>query len=200
MIYFIKNGRCIKAGYAKDIAKRLKGLKTGIPELELIGSMEGERGHERTLHDMLEPWHVDGEWFRDCEEVRAIIADAVANGVSEWKPCRRYSGVPDDKWNRQAVELIAIVCEGKSAPDFAEIETCFNLTSGLLWQMKYRGREVTVGEYFALLHAAEKIIKMRLAAIERQAQFVDSIIRENADSDNRLFEAQRSYRALVGED
>ena len=54
----------IKIGRSKDPAKRLNQLQTGNPnKLKLIASFEGEGWKEKNLHERLEKFRLEGEWF-----------------------------------------------------------------------------------------------------------------------------------------
>ena len=54
----------IKIGRSKDPAKRLKQLQTGNPnKLKLIACFEGEGWKEKILHERLEKFRLQGEWF-----------------------------------------------------------------------------------------------------------------------------------------
>ena len=58
----------IKVGRSKDPQKRLKQLQTGNPnKLKLIASFKGEGWKEKTLHERLRRYRLEGEWFSyDC--------------------------------------------------------------------------------------------------------------------------------------
>ena len=54
----------IKIGRSKDPNKRLKQLQTGNPnKLRLIASFKGEGWKEKNLHERLEKFRLEGEWF-----------------------------------------------------------------------------------------------------------------------------------------
>ncbi len=76
-IYFAQCGNQIKVGIAINVRKRLSGLQVASPlPITLLGSIAGDRHVEKTLHEQLRGFHVRGEWFRDCQEVRDIIKRA----------------------------------------------------------------------------------------------------------------------------
>jgi hypothetical protein len=201
MIYFIRNGKLIKVGYTANVDRRMRSFRTTLPEIELLGTMPGERGHERTIHDMLAAFSVGGEWFKDCRTVHDILKCAMRDGIPEWKAART-SARDANEWTARTDALTELICEGVAGHDLPEVNLALGLPSGLLWQMKYRPREVTVGEYYALMGAASRVIEIRRKALERQAEFVRSLEIGDAESDNALFDAERGYRAakaLVGE-
>jgi hypothetical protein len=43
--------------------------------------MDGWRGMEKRVHYLLREHHVEGEWFRDCDQLRDAITDMVHNGL-----------------------------------------------------------------------------------------------------------------------
>ena len=54
----------IKIGRSKDPNKRLKQLQTGNPnKLKLIASFKDMGWREKILHERLERWSEQGEWF-----------------------------------------------------------------------------------------------------------------------------------------
>lgn len=73
-IYFAKCGDKIKVGIANDVPARLRQLRVGAAQkVALLASVAGDAQLERDLHKRLKRFHVDGEWFRDCPEVRQVI-------------------------------------------------------------------------------------------------------------------------------
>lgn len=195
MIYFIEYANLIKIGYASNVEKRLNSFKTLMPTFNIIGTMEGTRGHERTIHDCLAPHKHGREWFTDCPQVRSFIAEAVRDGVTEWKNARTRNHV-NSEWDIKAHKLVAVITDGKSVDDFPKIGVGLGLDPNFLWRMTYRQtREVSVGEYYSLVRAASSVIEIRRSALERQADFVRSLEIEDADKDNRLIDAERGYRA-----
>ena len=53
MIYFIENAGLIKVGYAWNVEKRFDALKTTALNLRVLATMEGNRRHERAIHNRL---------------------------------------------------------------------------------------------------------------------------------------------------
>ena len=58
----------IKVGRSKNPLKRLKQLQTGNPnKLKLIASFKGEGWKEKSIHERLDRYRLEGEWFSyDC--------------------------------------------------------------------------------------------------------------------------------------
>ena len=76
-LYFIQSDvtGMIKVGRSKDPVKRLKQLQTGNPnKLKLIASFENSGWKEKIIHERLEKWSEQGEWF-NCECVGSIPDD-----------------------------------------------------------------------------------------------------------------------------
>jgi Meiotically Up-regulated Gene 113 (MUG113) protein len=53
-----------KIGRTKNLDQRFKSLRTGNPDIKLIGCFDGGNKLEKELHDMLSEQRVAGEWFR----------------------------------------------------------------------------------------------------------------------------------------
>ena len=67
-----------KIGVARDVHKRMHGLRTACPlELEIVHTVEGTHVHERHLHAALDKWRVRGEWFQLDAEWREIAISAM---------------------------------------------------------------------------------------------------------------------------
>jgi hypothetical protein len=200
MIYFIDNGAgAIKIGFTTNLDQRMAAFRTTLPGMTLIASMEGSRGHERTLHDLLSDHHISGEWFTDCAAVRESINRAIAEGIKEWKWDRRRRNHEPSEWDERARRLIDIIAEGKSVDQLRSIEDAFDIPQNTLWRLRYRqAREVSVGEYFSLLRAASRIVDLKREAVEQQADLIRSLEMEDAQSDNALLDAERAYRSVAG--
>jgi len=64
----------IKVGVSSNVEQRLRDLSSEQRcEGEILHIMPGNRKAEMSVHARLAEWRVEGEWFRDCAEVRAII-------------------------------------------------------------------------------------------------------------------------------
>lgn len=75
VVYFAAQGGRIKIGTTtQDPRNRLAQLNCSLPErLELIGCIVGDWRREHELHRAFRAFNLRGEWFRDCEELRAEI-------------------------------------------------------------------------------------------------------------------------------
>lgn len=82
-VYFVECAGRIKIGFSSDVPGRLKTLSTAAPaSLELLATVAGTVCFERAIHKAAHAYRVRGEWFRDCEEVRAIMVSIVEHGGS----------------------------------------------------------------------------------------------------------------------
>lgn len=78
-VYFVSAPGRVKIGFTCRPEKRLKDLQKGDMEtLSVIAIIDGSRFLEKTLHHILQPHRLRGEWFADCAEVRAEIDSAIA--------------------------------------------------------------------------------------------------------------------------
>lgn len=115
-VYFAERNGKIKIGVASSVADRLVGLRTGSAEpLELIAAVPGNLTLERALHKKLQQHRVNGEWFKDCAEVRAAIQNSVNNFGETNAPTRKtwsrtkFGAVAKLLWpDKTAVHLAAI--------------------------------------------------------------------------------------------
>ena len=73
MIYLIEDRDYLKIGYAEDVDKRFKQYKTYSLYPKLLTYKIGSTSDERKLHQLCEQWHISGEWFKNCPEVRDIF-------------------------------------------------------------------------------------------------------------------------------
>src|SRR4051812_5494912 len=78
-VYFVSAPGRIKIGYTRHPERRLSGLQTtDMEQLTILGVVPGTRAFEKMLHVRAEPHRLRGEWFADCEAVRAIVSDALS--------------------------------------------------------------------------------------------------------------------------
>lgn len=74
--YAMSAGGLVKLGVAKDVAERRAFFQTGSAhEIKVIAAWPGDRFDEARAHEALKSFRVQGEWFRDCDAVRAFIHD-----------------------------------------------------------------------------------------------------------------------------
>lgn len=75
-VYFVSAPGRVKIGYTVNPENRLAKLRQAdMEELTVIGIVAGTRKQEQSLLQSLSAHLVKGEWFRDCNEVRAAIAE-----------------------------------------------------------------------------------------------------------------------------
>lgn len=74
-VYFAAADGRIKIGFtSRPVADRLKAISAHLPSpLELIGDIPGSLLLERAIQRELIQFRLNGEWFRDCEEIRNAI-------------------------------------------------------------------------------------------------------------------------------
>jgi hypothetical protein len=67
----------VKIGFtSKNPVARLRNLQTGCPfKMRLLGFVFGNEGREIDLHDVLENYRCEGEWFAWSEYVERIVRD-----------------------------------------------------------------------------------------------------------------------------
>lgn len=81
-IYFVSAPGRIKIGYTKKPEARLKQLRQAdMEELTVIAITDGTMHIEHKLHDMVRPFCIRGEWFQDCQQVRAVMNDFLNGAI-----------------------------------------------------------------------------------------------------------------------
>jgi len=75
MIYFIRSGQYVKIGVSARPWDRLAEFQTANPEpLEMLAVGPGDFGFEAELHKLFGEHRGVGEWFRDSDRIRAVVA------------------------------------------------------------------------------------------------------------------------------
>jgi hypothetical protein len=75
-VYFIRSGPFIKIGTTRNLRHRLNNIQTSHPTpLSLAGSVAGDARLERELHRRFAPLRVNGEWFREVDELAVYVAN-----------------------------------------------------------------------------------------------------------------------------
>ena len=111
-VYFVQsiNEGPIKIGFTTNLARRIAQLNTGSSaRLVIIASMPAGRAYERHLHRRLAAHRLHGEWFADCDEVRAtmqVASDFRRRQADEWiARSMAAESVPDDtRWLGNPIE------------------------------------------------------------------------------------------------
>lgn len=95
MIYFLLAedvGRC-KIGFSEDPRKRCIKINYSSPvQLELLGTVEGSREDEKSIHSAFDWLQIKGEWFFYCSpliefiesSIRKAEIDRLAKRRAEW--------------------------------------------------------------------------------------------------------------------
>lgn len=199
MIYFIRNGRGIKVGFSENVEKRLRVFRTTIPEIELIATMPGGRGHERALHVMLAEHRMDGEWFRDNEHVRSAIEFAVANGVEELKSVRRTTE-PLDETVIKAKRLAEIIMRGRAKTSIDDVKDIYGVPSSVIYNLRYNpDNRLSASSYIDLLRGARRAVADAMRELADDLDFIDDIERADADQENLLLDLQEKVARLLEE-
>lgn len=111
VVYFIKVAGYIKVGYTCNFASRFDTIERMMPETpQVLATIEAPRAVEATIHRRLRGICLKNEWYYDCEEVRAALADALAGEIPVTG--RADSGeardiCPNVKWASEALAKIA---------------------------------------------------------------------------------------------
>lgn len=80
-VYFLRCHEFIKIGSAGNIRKRVEDIAQVTPwEIDVLGFIKRPDRQaafvlERELHKQFASYRVRGEWFQDCVEIRAFIAE-----------------------------------------------------------------------------------------------------------------------------
>jgi hypothetical protein len=80
-LYFFKAEGRIKIGISQNVKRRVGDVsRTSGLKVECIGSLPGSYAFEKHLHKKLAEHRLEGEWFIDCDDVRAVINSVLENG------------------------------------------------------------------------------------------------------------------------
>ena len=79
-VYFVRDGRAVKIGWALDGKERVKLLQTGNPrKLNLLGTIKGSVLLERALHRHFKRNRIRGEWVtatkKFVDTINSIVED-----------------------------------------------------------------------------------------------------------------------------
>lgn len=182
-IYFISDGcGSVKIGITADVSRRLGNLSSANPgTLVLLGEVQGDRSQERQLHCALADYRVSGEWFRDCETVRALIDQVIAVGLD----AAGFSSHAREEANHftvsEARELAEIIVRASGVRVTDSGET-FGVPNTLLWRMRYRpGRRVFADEWHLLAEGAARASAHAAEAAQRDAETAQRMLRRRSE-------------------
>ncbi|MGD9613766.1 MAG: GIY-YIG nuclease family protein [Alphaproteobacteria bacterium] len=88
-VYFIQAGEDgpIKIGFASDVRKRLRNLRTAAPiPLIPLGYIEGDKKTERRLHAQFQDLRRFGEWFTPAPALMAVVSSAIPFPIRQLRP------------------------------------------------------------------------------------------------------------------
>lgn len=110
-VYFLSANGKIKIGFSKNLSGRFQALKSANPaDLLVLGWITGGRGLEKALLSAAAKFRIHGEWFLDCEDVRAIVALALTTGGAAFADdVRRLAPKihPDVAWASRQLRKLA---------------------------------------------------------------------------------------------
>jgi len=73
VVYFVQRDNLVKVGRTFFLDRRMDQLRSEHGDIQLLGTLPGY-AIEYKLHQELEPFHVDGEWFElTPDQARAIL-------------------------------------------------------------------------------------------------------------------------------
>jgi hypothetical protein len=117
-VYFLSDdGELIKIGRSASLQLRIEALQREVrKKLSLIGSIDGGSQLEAEIHRKLKKHRVAGEWFTDCDEVRATI-NSYLDGSAESEVVK----TPD--WSSyESVHINIVIDPAKLHRDFATLD------------------------------------------------------------------------------
>lgn len=100
MVYFIRSKRSgrIKIGYSKNVLQRAMSVRSmACSNVTILGTMEGDRITEKSLHLWFDWLNITGEWFEPHAELLAYIEKA----ATPWTgPMSVGWERPEEYWQR----------------------------------------------------------------------------------------------------
>ena len=91
VVYFVRMGGSVKIGVARNLERRLSTLRTNCAHpLEVIGTIPGSFSQEKSIHDELREFRLNGEWFSDNAPVRSAIDRYLAGNAPKPRKARLH--------------------------------------------------------------------------------------------------------------
>lgn len=181
VVYFMAdNAGKIKIGTSRTLAKRHRALKAKYGDLELLGTMAGARKTEMKVHAQLAEHRIEGEWFRDCLELRRAIqclcdgADHSVGAESVWadQEAQAIARIEDDyRW-------IERHCRGRgmtSGEAMDYVSETYSIPHELLWSVRYKHVAIPNAAVFIALREA------RAAELVVSANHIEGVAKELGD-------------------
>lgn len=76
VVYFFRSGPFIKIGTTTKLKHRLQNVQTSHPTpIALVGSTPGDKRLERELHRRFAHLRVNGEWFREVDDLAVYVTN-----------------------------------------------------------------------------------------------------------------------------
>jgi hypothetical protein len=79
VVYFLADDGKIKIGFTTTLDRRMAHYRQTRKNLEVLGVIPGDRSKERSMHERFAKHCLHGEWFLDCGELRAAIAQVITD-------------------------------------------------------------------------------------------------------------------------
>lgn len=122
-VYIMRSKGIYKIGVSEDPHKRLRALRTGNPDIELIYTSERigtAYKIEGQLHKDFNQYSVGGEWFAICEETKLIdavkaLVSTMSNEIKSTSATNKSDQISEiidwlfEPWNKQLKALCAEV-------------------------------------------------------------------------------------------
>jgi len=143
VVYFVQagiTGRPIKIGYAQQMASRMVSLQLSSPEpLEVLLTVAGDRGLEKTLHHKFAHLRIHQEWFLAKAELLETILEMgrTHSAVPERSKGALYVGEHRShkrpKFTYLECQSVARELGVQSAAQWRELHRSKKLPKGMLW-------------------------------------------------------------------
>lgn len=128
-VYFFSAGDRIKVGISKNVLRRLGDVsRTSGLSLTHLGAIPGSYALERFIHEKLAAHRLEGEWFKDCDEVQNLIRATLRGGgdaIGFVEPPKKvvptylqHKRTPED-WVKMDHGLLEIMWPGNGYQEFA---------------------------------------------------------------------------------
>lgn len=89
-VYFARAGKQVKIGISTNPQKRLQQMRTGNPDITLLGDIPGGRRIETDLHQRFSEARLEGEWFCFTAEIARTIKGLLGKRNKQQARWARY--------------------------------------------------------------------------------------------------------------
>lgn len=186
-VYFAASNGSIKIGYSTNIPARLTAIRTGNPsEVLLLGTLPGGRELEREIHAALSNYRLQGEWFKDCADVRNCLA--TYRSVANNRECERQKASPE-----RLASLLVLASGADAENNLADITQRFG---ALINTPVLRGNRPGVKEVLSLVSANHNLFGQIVEQIEDGFEGPEAYRAHFAVSAQLINDCERSVAAL----